>query len=415
MFKLIDLLRSRNLALMDMERYLPNEEYQEFEIMTQVLLSGYPLNSTSFQHYIFLLNKARWKKRKEIAEIQARKHKGELRTDKSKLRMCTNGIQLSTRQEAIEHFAKHFPQFVKQLEQADPAYWLPKVPARIIDSAEKQVSSMIQNLTAEIHHPETIGHGTKIWIVFVPFAQYEKHGIDSLVWYLIPYAVITVTLFMIEHEKTFEDWTYTFNLSNRPIAAITRIVTPNELNTVSQKMMIPLSLLNGLLSGNIQPPNCEIIKQEHGNIIYKVEGFPETITITEDFFNFVIGFKDCTPKDSYEKFFKSGFLEQTTAMILEAKTTNRPIELPKVRHKDRGYLMKIKGIEHFLTYSDWGRAIRLSREGAYRTLQRLEDMGLITTEKHTSGEGIKVSLTTVGLSVVDYANSRPKVNRKSTS
>jgi predicted ArsR family transcriptional regulator len=70
--------------------------------------------------------------------------------------------------------------------------------------------------------------------------------------------------------------------------------------------------------------------------------------------------------------------------LLEAEL---PIDLP---HKDRERLLTIRRFDKPLTYSEWGRLLGLTREGAYYLLKRLEAKGLLKLTKCERGVEVEV-------------------------
>jgi hypothetical protein len=68
----------------------------------------------------------------------------------------------------------------------------------------------------------------------------------------------------------------------------------------------------------------------------------------------------------------------------------------RVSEKDRKYLRKLSKTSDYLSYREWGRFLGLGRSGAQYTLRRLENMDLITLEKHPSGDGVRAILTSKG-------------------
>jgi DNA-binding MarR family transcriptional regulator len=52
------------------------------------------------------------------------------------------------------------------------------------------------------------------------------------------------------------------------------------------------------------------------------------------------------------------------------------------------------------TYGRWGEALGLTKQGADALLKRLEGEGMVSIVRHESGEGIKASLTDLGLAVL---------------
>jgi hypothetical protein len=89
---------------------------------------------------------------------------------------------------------------------------------------------------------------------------------------------------------------------------------------------------------------------------------------------------------------KEGIVEEPTPL---GGTTKEAIT-GRVSRKDKKYLRKTSKTSSFLSYTEWGKVLGLSKTGSLRTLHRLEQMGLIHLEKYPTGEGFKATLTPKG-------------------
>lgn len=191
-------------------------------------------------------------------------------------------------------------------------------------------------------------------------------------------------------------WSYTYPSSDEPLYLCTEILDPVTLDTALPKIIVPLKLLRGLASGDLQPSGCEVVKHKDAVLTYRVEGFDSEIVLSHDFLMFLMELGD----DPLRALRDLGLLDEITLKVLETKHEEKPIEPPMVREKDRAYLRIIDETEGFLTFGGWGETLELTRDGAYRTLMRLEENGLVNTEKHESGEGTRASLTALGIAAI---------------
>lgn len=380
----------------DVQRLLSPKEFTELENIRRVIDQGHRLAPWAERLYDNLLEKVRRMKLKEHAEMLVEEYAGKLKEDDFSLEEFSDGWAVSSRREAAEFLAKKFPEFEKILLESDPADWLPRCVPKIRDAAEPCVRGVFEGLMSQVGHPEAFGFDMEIWPFIVPHVNYAKAGVDSLEFCLRPYAVYAIKVRRAEHEKNFRGWVSTFPSSETPLCLFTEILDSFTLNVALPKITLPLKLLRGLASGDLQPGSCEVIRQEGGVLTYAVEGFNGEVILPHAFMTFVMGLGE----DPLKALQELGLLDEITLRILEAKRDVKPIEPPMVREKDRGYLRKIHEVEGFLTYKGWGEILELTRDGAYRSLTRLEENGLVNTEKHESGEGTRASLTALGMSAI---------------
>lgn len=381
----------------DAQRLLSREDFETLEYLAGAMRRGFTLNPSAEVKYYRLLDKLESEMNKEYAEMLSEEYEEKLKEDESRLEELSDGWAVSSRQEVIGVLTKAAPEFEKILLESDPAEWLPGCILKIKDAAEPCVEGVFEGLMSHVGHPEAFGYDVEIWPFIVPRVNYTKIGVDSLEFCLRPYAVYAIKVHRAEHSKNFRGWITTYPSEENPLCRFTEILDPATLDAALPRITVPLKLLQGMASGDIQPSGCEVIKQEGGILTYAVEGFEPEVVLPHDFMTFVMGLGE----DPLKRLQELGLLSEITLKILESKKgEERPLELPVIREKDRKYLGTIHETEGFLTFGGWGEALGLTRDGAYRTLMRLEEDGLVDTEKHESGEGTRASLTALGLAAL---------------
>ncbi|MBA7665152.1 hypothetical protein ES703_73219 [subsurface metagenome] len=335
-------------------------------------------------------------KQKEFSGMLAEEYKEQLKDDYSRLVELWDGIEISTKQEAIKFLVSDYPNFGKILETSDPVNWLPEYIPKIMEAATGNAEGIFDYLMSEIQNPQAFDYKKKIWPIIIPHINYLKKRIDCLEFSLDPYAVCTIEVNRIKHEKEFDGWIFTFPSSEKVLCLTVDILSPTYLNMTPPTITLPLRLLRGLTSGDVQPEGCEVIGEEKGVLTYQVEGFDNEVVLSNDFLMFIMELGE-KPLDRLKDL---GLLSEITLKILTSKKEVVTLEPPVIREKDRKYLRIIQETEGFLTFGGWGEALELTRDGAYRTLTRLEEDGLVNTEKHESGEGTRASLTSLGLAAI---------------
>jgi hypothetical protein len=128
----------------------------------------------------------------------------------------------------------------------------------------------------------------------------------------------------------------------------------------------------------------------------RVEGCENDVILSHSFIEFFQQLEN----DPKQRLRDLELIDDITYQIIETFEDTIPIKPLMVRDKDRNYLVLVQKSGGFLTYEGWGKVLGLTRNGAYRTLNRLGDSKLVTIKKHESGEGIKVNLTQLGLSTL---------------
>ena len=386
------------LTQRDAYRLLSKEDYETLESLEETRRRGFTLNPRAETIYFRLLDKLEDEKGKEHAEMLAAEYREKLKEDELKLVELSSGVAVSTYQEALEFFIGAYLGFEKILRAHNPANWIPGCLPKIKAAAEGGVEGIFDYFMDEIENPDAFSYNKTIWPILIPVVDYIKKGIDCLEFEFTAYTVSVIEVHHVEHKKNFGAWVFTFPGSEKPISNYTDIFDPGTLNMAPPKITVPLRLLLGLASGELQPGGCEVIKHKDGVLTYRVEGFEAEVTLPHDFIAFLMDLGEEPLKALQEL----GLLDELTLRILESKKGEELMELPVMREKDRTYLRTINEIEGFLTYGGWGEALGLTKQGADSLLKRMEGEGMVSIIKHESGEGIRASLTTLGLAVLRH-------------
>ena len=377
---------------------LSTKEYETLERLQETRSRGVTLNPPAELMYRRLIDKLKDKKRRELVKPMFKKYEDQVKDDEFRLREISKGTYISTKEEATEFFIRDFPNFKKLLDRSDPMTWFPGYLQKIRGMAEENIEGVVDYyLMTDVKNPEAFGYEKGVWPFIVPQVNYIKTGLAALEFNFAPYAVTTFKVHPAKHKKTLSGWSYTYPSSDEPLCLRTEILDPGSLNTSLPKIILPLKLLRGLASGDIQPSGCEVVKHKDGVLTYRVEGFDAEVVLPQGFVTFLMDLGE-EPLKALQDL---GCLDELTLRILESKKgEEKPLELPVVREKDRKYLGIIHETEGFLTYGGWGEALGLTKQGADALLKRLEGEGMVSIVRHESGEGIKASLTDLGLAVL---------------
>ena len=378
---------------------LSKKEYETLERLQETRSRGVTLNQPDELMYHRLLNKLKDKKRRELVKPIFKKYEDQVKDDEFRLREISKGTYISTKEEATEFFIRDFPNFKKLLDRSDPMTWLPGYLPKIRNMAEENIEGVVDYylMTDVVKNPEAFGYEKGVWPFIVPNVNYIKTGLAALEFNFAPYAVITFKVHRAKHRKDLEGWYKIYPSSDEPLFLYTYVLDPFSLDTSLPKLILPLKLLRGLASGDIQPSGCEIVKQKDGVLTYRVEGFDNAeVVLPQGFVTFLMELGE----DPLKALQELGLLDELTLQILESKKgEGKPLELPAIREKDRKYLGIIQKTEGFPTYGGWGEALGLTKQGADALLKRLEGEGMVIIIKHEK-EGIKAPLTDLGLAVL---------------
>ena len=387
---------------------LSKEEYETLEHLEETRST---LNPPAELMYHRLLNKLKDKKRRELDKKRRElvktifeEYEDQVKGDELRLKELSKGTSISTEQEAIEFFVRDFPNFKKLLKRSDPTTWLREYLPKIRYMAEENIEGVVDYylMVDVVKNPKAFGYKKGVWPFIMPHINYVKMGLDSLEFDFAAYAVATFKVHRAKHKKTLSGWSYTYPASDEPLCLRTEILDPVSLDMSLPKIIFPLKLLRGLASGDIQPSGCEVVKQKDGVLTYRVEGFDDAeVVLPQGFVTFLMELGE----DPLKALQELGLLDEFTLRILESKSKKgegKPteLELPAIREKDRKYLGIIQKTEGFPTYGGWGEALGLTKQGADALLKRLEGEGMVIIVRHESGEGIKASLTDLGLAVL---------------
>ena len=381
----------------DAKRLLSKEDYERLGLFVDSIRRGRVLVPWAEHEYYRLLDGLEDKKRMELVEAMFREYEEKVKEDELRLKELSEGTSISTKQEALKFFFRDFPNYKRLLDRSDPSSWLPGYIPKIQNKAKGCIEGIFDYcLMEKVENPEAFGCEKKVWPFIVPRVNYVKVGLDCLEFSFTPYAVATSKVHRVEHKKTLRGWSYTYLSSDEPLYLCREILDPSLLDTALPKIVLPLRLLRGLALGGIQPDGCEVVKHKDDVLTYRVGGFNSEVVLSHGFLMFLMELGE-EPLVALKDL---GLLSEITLRILTSKKEVAPLELPVIREKDRKYLGIIHESEGFLTYGGWGEALELTRDGSYRTLTRLEEDGLVNTEKHESGEGTRASLTALGLAAI---------------
>lgn len=382
----------------DAKRLLSKREFELLVGFEKNRGRGISLDPWAESRYYPLLDKLEDEKRRELVKAMFGEYEEKVKEDGLRLKELSEGIYISTKQEALEYFVRDFPNYKRLLERADPTTWLPGYLPKIRKKAEGWIEGVFDYyLMEEVENPEAFGYEKKVWPFIMLHASYVKVGLDCLEFSFTPHAVATFKVHLIAHKKTLRGWSHIYPSSDEPLHLCTERLDPGDLFTVLPKIVIPLRLLQGLALGGIQPNGCEVVKQKDGFITYRVGGFNSEVVLPHEFLMFLMELGE-EPLKRLQEF---GLISALTLKIIESKKDEvKPIELPVIREKDRKYLGAIHETEGFLTFGGWGEALGLTKQGADALLKRLEGEGMVSLIRHESGEGIRASLTTLGLAIL---------------
>ena len=373
------------------KRLLPLWEFAELEDIFKTMNQGYRLAPWAESRYDHLLDKVKKMMLREHAEMLAEEYTEKLKEDDFSLKELSDGRVVSSRQEAIQFLTKAFPEFEKILDESDPTDWLPGCISKIRDMVKPCVKGVFEGLMSRVEHPEAFDYDVEIWHFVVPRVNYTKIGVDSLEFCLRPYAVYSIKVHRAEHDKNFRGWVTTYPSEEDPLCLFTDILDPSTLDMTLPKITIPVKLILGLASENLQPDGCEVIGKEGGVLTYAVEGFMNEVTLPHNFMTFIMELG----ADPLNRLQELGMLDEIILKILETKREETPIETPFLREKDKEQLRIIAEAESRSSWGGWGEVLDMSRQGAKDQLLRFEERGLIELER-LDGEGIRAIITSLG-------------------
>ncbi|MCW4049142.1 MAG: hypothetical protein NWE89_05330 [Candidatus Bathyarchaeota archaeon] len=366
----------------DAKHLLSREDYETLELFAESIRRGRVLLPWAKHEYYRLIDELKDKKHKEHAEMLTEEYAEKLKEEDLSLEELSDGWAVSSRQEAIEFLTKAFPDFEKILAESDPANWLPGCIPQIRDATKNCVNDIFEGLMSNFEHPEAFDYDVEIWPFVFPHVNYTKIGVDSLEFCLRPYAVYSIKVHRAEHDKNFRGRVFTFPSSERALCLFPETLDPATLIMALPKITVPLRLLLGLASGDLQPDGCEVIKQERGVLTYQVEGFEAEVVLPHDFVTFLMELGE----EPLKRLQELGLLSEITFKILTSKKEKKTIETPVLREKDKEQLRIIAEVESRSSWGGWGEVLDMSRQGAKDQLLRFEERGLIELERPENGE-----------------------------
>jgi len=379
------------ISRFDAKRLLPLWEFAELEDIRITIDQGYRLAPRAESRYDQLLEKVRKMMLREHAEMLAEEYEEQLKEDDFSLKELSDGWAVSSRQKAIEFLTKDFPDFEKILTESDPVNWLPGCIPKIRDMVKPCVKGVFEGLMSRVEHPEAFDYDVETWPFAVPHVNYLKVGVDSLEFCLRPYAVYSIKVHRAEHDKNFRGWATTYPSEEDPLCLFTETLDPSTLDMTLPKITVPVKLILGLDSENLQPDGCEVTRKEGGVLTYTVAGFSNEVTLPHNFMKFIMELDE----DPLNRLQELGMLDEIMFKILEAKHEEKPIRLPEISGKDEEHLRIIAEVELRSSWGGWGEVLDMSRQGAKDKLLRFEELGLIKLER-LDGEGIWAIMTPLG-------------------
>jgi hypothetical protein len=233
-------------------------------------------------------------------------------------------------------------------------------------------------------------------MLVVPQVDYCRDGIVSLDFSFHPYAVASLSVHRSKHRKIIDDYYRTYPGSEKAFAHDTFTLDNSLLKLKILKLNLPVQLIRALSSGKIYSEGCKVIQKTNQTITYDITGTDNELVLSHSFVRFLMSLGDYPLKTMLNL----GLIDELTYLIVESTDDSITDMPPLIREKDRGYLRLIRKTDGFLTFDGWGKVLGLTREGAYRSLSRLGDAGLVSLVKHESGEGCKVVLMDQGVSAI---------------
>jgi len=376
----------------DAKHFLSKEDYETLELFAESIRRGRTLLPWAEHEYYRLLDELEDKKRMELVKAMFEEYEQKVKEDELRLKELSEGTSISTKQEALEFFVKDFPNYKRLLERSDPTTWFPGYIPKIRQKAEEWIEGGFDyGLMEEVENSEAFGYETKIWPFIVPRVNYVKMGLDSLEFSFTPHAVTTFKVHRTAHKKTLKGWSYTYPSSDEPLYLSVETLDPSSLNTSLPNIVLPLRLLRGLASEDLQPDGCEVVKHKDGFLTYRIVGFNSEVVLPHEFLMFLTRLSE-NPLNRLQEL---GMLDTITVKILETKHEEKPTETPVLREKDKEQIRIIAEMGSRSSWGGWGEVLDMSRQGAKDQLLRFEERGLIELERPENGE-IRAIMTPLG-------------------
>ena len=369
----------------DTRRYLSSKDYNDLEGMDEFLRQGKKFAPWAGNLYDKLVGKVE-------AHVMSRNYTNQIRYDALNLKELLEGEVVSTSQEAIKYFVSERPDLEEIFNVLDPKAWFPEALPKIREAAENCAEHMFQFIMGDMKYPEIHDYKVNVWPFIISHFTYSKKGIDTLEFGLDPYAVITISVSIVQHKKTFKNWIFEYPAHKKPLFSFTDIRGPSDLDLSLPNINLPLELLRGLSSGDLQPSGCEITKQEETSLSYRIVGFDQEVVLPNDFITFIMSLGG---EDPLSRLQELGLLGEMTFRILASKKEEKPLVLPVIREKDEEQLRIIAEAGSRSSWGGWGEALDMSRQGAKDKLLRFEERGLIELERPENGE-IRAIMTPLG-------------------
>jgi hypothetical protein len=193
----------------------------------------------------------------------------------------------------------------------------------------------------------------------------REEAFESLVWHLQLYHVIEVDVFNALKQPEGIYWGKSWD--------------------VNRCWNTPLKLLKAWMVGELECSGVVLTSTIGGNLEYLVEG--TNVIIPKQFHKWFLKLG----REPFRKLLKMKVIDDYTYSAVEKAMLEAELPLD-LSNKDRERLHTIRRIDKPLTYSEWGRVLGLTREGAYYLLRRFEAKGLVKLTK--CERGVKAEVKT---------------------
>jgi hypothetical protein len=379
----------------DAKRLLSPAKYEQLQLYSESEKRNclLPWLRPDYRH---LLDELRKLKHNEQVKNKFAEYEQELIIDEKAIQKSTNNQSISTHSNALTLYHQRYPKHKKLHETENTVNWVPNYNEQITSAAKAYSQTYFEfGIMEKVKHPNAFTCHINIWPIVIPQANYLRAPLPSLEIHFNPVVVCTLTIHRAEHQKTIDETMQTYPSSDKSFALNTEILSNRFLKLSEPKLVIPIELIKSLATGLIQAPGCRVIRKNDLTVTYEIIGLDNELVLSTNFLRFL----GCLGGTPLITLLNLGLIDDLTYNIIENADDSIPVS-PPIREKDRGYLRLIQQTEGFLTNNEWGRVLSLSREGAFRTLKRLQEADLVSLEKHVGGKGVRVTLTRDSLSAL---------------
>jgi hypothetical protein len=321
-FERIDEEQRRNAAQQALSPYcqrakmhLSVDEYEEFEKTIPAAVSAYTAfgeywitDQRAFPFCVWLQridNRLDKEKRCNSAKLQAEEYSCALNKEIQRLKSIS-----SRKKQDIETYFKH---------QVNDSRYRGYTFAAFLHSGEKQRCTAIANdklrelVPAEF--AEFISCRYSPHYFLLPIAEFSVENIPVLDFEFDISAIVETEVWLNPGEKTFDGYVFVFSdelKKSEFLGYYYQLLTPKDLGHTFWKS-IPLVLVKGLLSGEMEPPGTTIVETSENYMTYAIEGFEDELTIPEDFSRYL---QDIA---SVEGMVSSGIISKKVADVVVKK------------------------------------------------------------------------------------------------